>query len=132
MAPTLDDMQVRSAIAEFVRLSERPPLAQAQRLIHSEPDVMARPWAWLAAVMRRARDSGDHHLAAAGLQWACYWTAILAPRLDPGTLMELELDPIPVRAERRSWNWVWHQRGACLKISSSSGMRPDRSTLAYS
>ena len=58
MAPTLDDMQVRSAIAEFVRLSERPPLAQAQRLIHSEPDVMARPWAWLAAVMRRARDSG--------------------------------------------------------------------------
>jgi hypothetical protein len=73
MAPTLNDAQTRSAIAEFVRLSERPPAAQAGRLIPNEPEVMARPWAWLYAVMRDAHGSGDYHLAAAGLQWACHW-----------------------------------------------------------
>jgi hypothetical protein len=94
-APAMNDGQVRSAIAELVRLSETPPLAQAQHMIGSEPDVLARSWKWLAAVMRGARDSGDYPLAAAGLLWALHWTAGLVPRLDSNAFVELELYPIP-------------------------------------
>jgi hypothetical protein len=95
-APVSNDMQVRSAIAQFVRLSERPSLEQALNLIRTEPAVLHRPWIWLAAVMREATAAGDHHLATAGLYWACYWTNDLVPRNNLGSLMELELDPIPV------------------------------------
>ena len=94
-APISNDAQVRSAIAEFVRLSERPPLEKAVHLIQRDPDVLHRPWIWLAAVMQEASAKGDHHLAAAGLYWACYWTSDLVPRNNMGSFMELELDPIP-------------------------------------
>ncbi len=94
-APVSNDTQVRSAIAEFVRLSGKPPLDQALHLIRADPDIIHRPWIWLAAVMREAAAAGDHHLAAAALYWACYWTSDLVPRNNAGSFMELELDPIP-------------------------------------
>src|ERR1700736_3959209 len=79
-APVSNDAQVRAAIADFVRLSERPSLENALGLISTEPDVMNRPWIWLAGVMRQAEASADHHLAVAALYWACYWTSELVPR----------------------------------------------------
>lgn len=95
-APSLDDGQVRAAITNLARLSGRPTPVQIHALIRNEPDVLQRPWKWLTEVMRQAADSGDHHLAAAGLLWACHWTAILVPRIGRNwdTYMELELDPI--------------------------------------
>lgn len=94
-APVSNDMQVRSAIATFVRLGGRPPLEVMLHLIRTEPEVTYRPWIWLAAVMREAAAAGDDHLAAAGLYWACYWTSTLVPRNKLGDFLELELDPIP-------------------------------------
>lgn len=94
--PTSNDGQVRSAIATFVRLSERPSLERALRLMRTDPDCLHRPWIWLAAAMRDAAAAGDHHMAAAGLFWACHWTSSLVPRNNVGSFMELELDPIPV------------------------------------
>ncbi len=94
-APVSSDAQVRSAIAEFVRLSGKPPLEQAVHLIRTDPDVVHRPWIWLAAVMREAAAAGDHHLAAAALYWACYWTSSLVPRNNMASFIQLELDPIP-------------------------------------
>lgn len=93
-APVSNDGQVRSALADFRRLSERPPLEVAVGLIQNEPDVLDRPWIWLAAVMRVAADSGDDHLCAAALFWSCYWTSDLVPRNNLGGFMDLELDPI--------------------------------------
>lgn len=95
-APVSNDGQVRSAIAQFVQMSERPPLEEAIHLIQRDPDVLHRPWIWLAAVMQEASAHGDHHLATAGLFWACYWTSVLVPRNNTGSFMELELDLIPV------------------------------------
>lgn len=94
-APVSNDAQVRSAIAQFVRLSGRPPVEEAIHTIQRDPDVLHRPWIWLAAVMQEASSKGDHHLAAAGLFWACYWTSNLVPRNNTGSFMELELDAIP-------------------------------------
>jgi hypothetical protein len=93
-APISNGGQVRPAIAEFVRLSERPPLEKAIRLIQGNPDVLHRPWIWLAAVMQEASAKGDHHLAAAGLFWACYWTSDWRREQRP-LVQDLELDPIP-------------------------------------
>lgn len=93
-----NDMQVRAAIADFVRLSERPSTEDtyqfAAELIR-DPECTRRPWAWLAAVMRDASAAGDHHLAAAALSWACYWTSDLVPRNSMAEFIVLELDPIP-------------------------------------
>src|ERR1019366_2880112 len=94
-APASDDAQVRAAVADFVRLSERPALERALELMRSDPDVLQRPWVWLAAVMAEASASGDNHLAAAGLFWACYWNSQLLPQRNLGAMLELELDPIP-------------------------------------
>lgn len=95
-APISNDAQVRAAIAYFARLSERPLPEQAIHLIRNDPEVLNRPWIWLAAVMRQADAADDHHLAAAGLYWAFYWTSSLAPRIDSAAgFLELELDPIP-------------------------------------
>jgi hypothetical protein len=94
-APASGDVQVRAAVAEFVRLSERPSLEKALDLIRSDPDVLNRPWMWLTSVMNEADASGDHHLAAAGLFWACYWTSQLLPRMNLGSMIDIELDPIP-------------------------------------
>jgi hypothetical protein len=90
-APKSNDAQVRSAIADFVRLSERPSL---ERALH-DPESLHRPWVWLAASMRQAAAADDHHMASAALFWACYWTSGLVPQLDLGAFVELELDPIP-------------------------------------
>src|SRR5579859_1242364 len=94
-APASNDAQVRNAIEKFVRLSDRPQPERAIHLIRDDPEVLNRPWIWLAAVMRQASASGDYHLAAAGLFWACYWTSIIVPRSKLGDFLELELDPIP-------------------------------------
>jgi hypothetical protein len=97
-APVSSDVQVRSAIASFVRLSERPSMDNPHRFAAAylqDPECIYRPWAWLAAVMRDAAAAGDHHLAAAGLFWACHWTSELVPRNNSASFMELELDPIP-------------------------------------
>lgn len=99
-APVSNDGQVRAAIAQFDRLSERPQLEQAIHLIGREPDILNRPWVWLAEVMRRAAAEGDHHLAAAGLFWACYWSSALVPKCGLGDFMEMELDPIPPHHKR--------------------------------
>lgn len=95
-APASTDWQVRSAIAEFVRLSQRPSLERALNLIQRDPDVLNRPWIWLVAAMQKGSADGDHHVAVAGLYWACYWTSNLVPRNDLGGFIDLELDPIPV------------------------------------
>jgi hypothetical protein len=94
-ALAMNDIQVRTAIAELVRLSDTPPVAQAQHMTGREQDVMARPWKWLSAVMREAQESGDYALTAAGLLWALHWTTILVPKLDSASFMELGLHPIP-------------------------------------
>jgi hypothetical protein len=115
-APISDDMQVRSAIAAFVRASERPPLEKALDLQRQEPEVLHRPWIWLAAVMREASAAGDNHLAAAALYWACYWTSNLVPRNNLGAFMELELDPIPGPRKAEL---------AALGIASARQLAPD-------
>jgi hypothetical protein len=94
--PALADGQVRAAIAEFTRLAETVPLERAVALMQVEPDVTSRPWKWLVEVLRVAVERGDHHLAAAGLFWACYWTSSLVPRFNNvGFFMEVGVDPIP-------------------------------------
>jgi hypothetical protein len=62
--------------------------------LRHDPDVFSRPWIWLVAVMRQAAAAGDHHLVAAGLYWACYWSSNLAPRNNGQCLIQLELDEI--------------------------------------
>ena len=42
-----------------------------------------------------AQDSGDNALAAAGLLWELHWTALLVPKNDSNSFMELRLHPIP-------------------------------------
>ena len=106
-AMALNDVEVRAAIADMVRLSGRPPLARAVEMARDEPDVQRRPWIWLVAVMRQADKSGDYHLAVAALFWSIYWTATLVPKIEnsnPATFAELELDPIPatLKAEIRA------------------------------
>lgn len=99
-APASDAAQVRSAIATFVRLSEKPSMddpRQAAQAYMQDPECLHRPWVWLAAVMRQAAAASDHHTAVAALFWACYWTSDLVPRNNLGGLLELELDPIPER-----------------------------------
>jgi hypothetical protein len=114
-APAMNDRQVRSAIAELVRLSETPP-AQTQRIIGSGSDVLTRPWEWLGAVMRDAQDSGDHALAAAGLLWALHWSAILVPKLDSNAFMELGLHPIPA---------LWKAEILNLGLAATSSLPDD-------
>lgn len=94
-APASNDVEVRSAIGQFGRLSERPSFEEAFFLRRTDPDCLHRPWIWLAAVMREAAAGGDHHVAAAALYWACYWTYNLVPRNNVGSFIELGLDPIP-------------------------------------
>jgi nitroreductase len=106
MAPESNDAQVRSAVATFVRLSERPSTEDAYQvssLMRSDPEMtfLERPWMWLTAAMREAAAAEDHHLAAAALFWACYWTSNLVPRANLAVFMELRIDPIkpPLKAE---------------------------------
>jgi hypothetical protein len=102
-AMALNDAEVRAAIANLVRLSGRPSLARAVEMARVEPDVLDRPWIWLAAVMRQADKSGDYHLAVAALFWCTYWTAMMVPKIEnsnPATFAELELDPIPAILKR--------------------------------
>ena len=101
-APNSTDGQVRAAIAEFGRLSgsvngpDTNPHTIA-RLLSDDPKAsfVHRPWIWLGAVARTAASRGDHHLAAACLFWAHYWTTTLVPRNNVSSFMELGLDPIP-------------------------------------
>lgn len=88
--------QVTAAIAEFVRLSERPTdVARLTTLARTEPDVAQRPWRWLRSVMQAALAAGEPRLACAALYWALNWTFVLGPRLDPEEFIELGIDPIP-------------------------------------
>jgi hypothetical protein len=102
-ARAASDAETGAAIARFVSLSERPSTEQLFRLAGNgashDPDsleqLLNRPWAWLAAAMRRAGLAGDHHLVLAGLFWACHWTSDLLPRNENlGALEELGLCPI--------------------------------------
>lgn len=115
-APASSDVEVRSAIADFVRRSEKPSLERALDQIRTDPDCLHRPWIWLAAVMRDASAAGDDHLAAAALFWACYWTYTLVPRNNLGAFMELELDPIPTR---------WKKEILALGVASAERLPPD-------
>jgi hypothetical protein len=101
-APAMNDAQVGAAITQFARLSDRPPPELAIRLARTERHLLDRPWIWLATVMKQAGNSGDHHLAAAGLFWASHWTCILVPKIgdDAASFMELELDPIPAAVKK--------------------------------
>ena len=94
-APGSNDSQVRAAIAEFRRLSDAVPLERAVALMDVEPDVVSRPWKWLAEVLRVSGERGDYHLAAAGLYWACYWTSGLVARNNSvAFFMDIGVDPI--------------------------------------
>ena len=116
MAPAMNDMQVRSAIAELLRLSETPPAGHGQRTPGREADIAARPWQWLTAVMQEAQDLGDHALAAAALMWALHWTSLLVPRFDTASFQELGLYPIPDE---------WKSRIRALGISATSSLPDD-------
>ena len=64
-APASTDAQVRQAIAELIHVSGRPSLLEAIELLKHEPDVVHRPWIWLAAAIREAAAAGDNEVAAA-------------------------------------------------------------------
>ena len=95
--PVSNEMQFHRAIADFVHLSGTPSSEDAYRFAQAlldDPKVANRPWVWLAAVMREAAAAGDHHLAAAGLFWACHWTSNIVPRNNSGGFVQLDLFPI--------------------------------------
>jgi hypothetical protein len=96
-APSSNDAQVRTAIANVARLSGRPAPMQVMAMIRTYPDALQRPWFWLVAVMRQAGETGDYHLAAAALVWSIHWSSILVPRIgnNAPAYLDLELDPIP-------------------------------------
>lgn len=101
-----NDAQVRAAIANLARLSDRPPpmgiLAMNRESVHLQR-VLERPWIWLAAVMRQAGESGDHHLVMAALLWALHWTTILVPKIGAdnwAAFAELELNPVPPHCKK--------------------------------
>lgn len=55
--PVSDYMQFCSAIGDFVDLSGTPSSEDAYRFARAladDPNVIHRPWVWLAAVMRRS------------------------------------------------------------------------------
>ena len=102
-APSSNDAQVRAAVSNMVHLSGQPPLEQIIETVRSDRDILQRPWEWLASVMWNAGDTGDYHLAAAGLYWSCHWTAVLVPKLgdDLMAYAELELGPISLELRKK-------------------------------
>jgi hypothetical protein len=102
-APSSNDAQVRAAVSNMVHLSGQPPLEQIVETVRSDRDIFQQPWKWLAAVIWNAGDTGDYHLAAAGLYWSCHWMSILVPKLgnDLMAYAELELGPISLELRKK-------------------------------
>ncbi|MFE9169887.1 hypothetical protein ACFYNZ_10240 [Streptomyces kebangsaanensis] len=103
-ATASNDAQIRSAIAAQVRASDAPTDETVIAMnIQSDPTLVARPWIWLIAVQREAVAAGDHHLSAAALLWAGYFTHFLVPiyprPIDVWFDTQLDLIPSDLKTE---------------------------------
>lgn len=96
--PATTDQQMRSAIDRLVAVSDAPMdmMAMVQQ-INKEPNIAQRPWIWLLEAQRAASATGNHHVSAAALLWASYFTGVIVPKYPRPTEVwgDTHLDLVP-------------------------------------
>jgi hypothetical protein len=87
---------MRAAIAGLKRGSGSPQEIGMDHI--RDPDLIHRPWRWLAAVSTQANAVGQHDIAAMAFIFTSIWTHTLGPQMNGSDFVAIGLDPAPADA----------------------------------